>query len=76
MHNSNLIELFISHTIPILMTVMFYLLIQGIVNLAYDKTESSKPLLTSSAKNEVLLFMLFVLFQMLDFLHCCITCLP
>ncbi len=68
--HSNLIGLFISYVMSILMIVMFYLLIQGIVKLAYDKEENTKPLLTSSVKNEVVILVLFVLFLMLDFLHC------
>ena len=68
--HSDLISLFISYAMSILMIVMFYLLIHGIVKLAHDKTESSKPLLTSSAKSEVLLLILFVLFLMFDFFHC------
>ena len=68
--HSNLIGLFISYVMSIIMMAMFYLLIQGIVKFAYDKTENYSPLLTSSAKSEVLLLILFVLFLMFDFFQC------
>lgn len=51
------------------MVIMFYLLIQGIVNFVSNKEKHFKPLLTSSIKKEALLFVLFVLILMLDFIQ-------